>query len=113
MLTIAAASGRGVLAQQDQIESGAAVFAASCARCHGAAAEGGQGPALDAPTLAGYRSADRLVRFVSVSMPDDAPGSLSEQEYYDVIAFLLDLNGMNSAGVPVDPLTAPGIDLSS
>jgi mono/diheme cytochrome c family protein len=113
VLTMAFAPSRDVLARQGQIESGAAVFLASCARCHGAAAEGGRGPALDAPTLGGYRTADRLFRYISLSMPEDDPGSLAEQEYYDVIAFLLDLNGSNPDGIPVDPSTAPDISLSS
>src|SRR5438105_13818670 len=92
LVSVSAAAPRAALTNQDQIGAGAAVFADVCARCHGAAAEGGEGPSLDRPTLAGYRSADRLFRFVRISMPDDAPGSLSQQEYYDVVAFLLDMN---------------------
>ena len=43
-----------------------------------------------------------LAERVMASMPGDAPCSLSEQEYYDVIAFLLDWNELNPDGVVVD-----------
>src|SRR4051794_32097959 len=98
--------------QSDQVAAGAATYATWCASCHGSELEGGRGSALDAATLASYRSADRLVRFVRISMPQDDPGSLSEQEYYDVVAFLLDANGMNPDAVPLDAITAPDVVLS-
>ena len=97
--------------QADQVASGAAVFGAWCAGCHGAQAEGDRGPALDRPTLAGYRSGDRLLRFVRVSMPEDMPGVLSSDEYSDVVAFLLDLQGLNPDGVVIDASTAADITL--
>jgi mono/diheme cytochrome c family protein len=111
-VTTSAASSAAVTSQ-GQVESGAAVFGDWCAICHGAAAEGGEGPALDRRTLASYRSADRLFRFVSVSMPGDLPGILNEQEYFDVVAFLLDMNGMNPDGVPVDGSTLADIPLTN
>jgi mono/diheme cytochrome c family protein len=98
--------------QPDQVAAGAAVYDAWCASCHGTELEGGRGSALDAATLATNRSADRLVRFVRISMPQDDPGVLSEQEYYDVVAFLLDANGMNPDGTPLDASTAPDIALA-
>ncbi len=95
--------------QPDQVASGAAVYDTACATCHGSELEGGRGSILDRATLASYRTADRLVRFVRISMPDDNPGSLSEQEYYDVVAFLLDWNGQNPDGVPLDASTAADV----
>src|SRR5437773_5523614 len=93
------------LGQADQVASGADAFARECARCHGEQAEGGIGSALDQPTLATYRTVTGLSRFVRLSMPDDSPGSLDDQTYFDAIAFLLDLNGMNPDGVPIDSST--------
>jgi len=113
VVTASAASSPAVVTAQGQVESGAAVFAEWCALCHGAAGEGGEGPALDRRTLATYRSADRLFRFVAISMPGDLPGILSEQEYLDVTAFLLDMNGMNPDGVPVDSSTLADIPLTN
>lgn len=46
-------------------------------------------------------------------MPGDLPGILSEQEYLDVTAFLLDMNGMNPDGVPVDSSTLADIPLTN
>jgi hypothetical protein len=93
------------MSQADQVASGTDAFARECARCHGDQAEGGIGSALDQPTLATYRSVTGLSRFVRLSMPDDAPGSLDDQTYFDAIAFILDLNGMNPDGVPIDSST--------
>jgi mono/diheme cytochrome c family protein len=100
------------MASQEQAVSGAGVYTTWCAICHGLAAEGGEGPALDRRTLASYRTGDRLFRFIAISMPSDLPGVLSEQEYLDVTAFLLELNGMNPGGVPVDPSTLADIPLN-
>jgi cytochrome c len=87
----------------DQVSSGADVYSASCASCHGADGEGGEGPALNDPrALQAYRTASRLHAFVRLSMPYDAPGSLSQSEYFDVIAFLLDWHGLNPEGVVID-----------
>ena len=99
-------------AQAEQIESGATLYAAWCASCHGAEAEGGRGPALDQAGLATFHSADRLLRFVRITMPEDNPGVLSEQEYFDIIAFMLAFTGQNPEGLPVDAETAPDIVLN-
>ena len=98
--------------QPDQVASGAAVYDTSCATCHGSELEGGRGSTLDRATLASYRTADRLVRFVRISMPDDNPGILSDQEYYDVVAFLLDWNSQNPDGIPLDASTAADVALT-
>ena len=112
-MAVRTASGRGLMGVTDQIESVAAIYAGVCARCHGAVVEGGDGPALDRRTLASYRSGDRLFVYVRTSMPNDDPGVLSEQEYYDVIAFLLDLGGLNPDGVPIDSSTLPDLVLAN
>lgn len=80
---------------RDQLASGKGVFLARCAQCHGDLGQGGTGRVLVAPwnPLAGYRTADKLFAYVSRAMPYDNPGALKEQDYWDVIAFLLDANG--------------------
>jgi thiosulfate dehydrogenase len=74
---------------------GAQLFAARCARCHGI---DGQGIAEVYPPLWGARSfndgagmahLDRMTGFVRYNMPQDAPGSLSLSQAYDVGAFVL------------------------
>lgn len=79
---------------------GREVFAVECARCHG---EDGQGLLPPAPPLWGTRSFNigagmaRLrtaAAFIKVAMPYDRPGTLSDQQAYDVAAY------MNSRGRP-------------
>src|SRR5256712_7480159 len=73
--------------------AGARVFAASCAKCHGAAGEGTAG----APPLLGpgsYNDGARMTRvrtapeFISRDMPVDAPGTLTDSQAFDVAAFV-------------------------
>jgi mono/diheme cytochrome c family protein len=76
-----------------QAARGAAVFDAHCVACH---REGGT-----APVLAGERftrtfaDATLLSVFTTIqtTMPRNAPNSLTEREYVDVVAHLLKLNG--------------------
>ena len=99
--------------QSDQVSAGRAVYAEICAQCHGDSGEGGEGPALigRGNALADYRNGRRLFTFLRDAMPNDNPGSLSEQQYYDVIAFLLSSNSWNPQSQPVDPATAESIVL--
>ena len=87
---IAAGPNAGLLA-----EAGKTVFTAHCAKCHGEKGEG-----LFAPTVIGrgsnlgkYNSARGLMDYITVVMPYDAPGSLTQQEYLQVLSFLLIQNG--------------------
>ncbi len=109
-LARAGESGGDELAQQ--VDSGAAVYDSVCSYCHGAAGEGGEGPALIGPrAIRSFRTAGRLYTYVRLSMPNDNPGSLSDQEYYDVIAFLLDANELNPEGAMVDADSVDDITL--
>jgi thiosulfate dehydrogenase len=74
---------------------GAEIFLAKCSRCHGA---DGQGISGIYPPLWGARSfnegagmahVDRMAGFVRYNMPQDAPGSLTLEQAYDVAAFVL------------------------
>lgn len=100
---------------RDQLALGAEFYSASCARCHGAAGEGDIGPALIGENYV-FRSrgtAQGLYDYVSETMPFDAPGSLPEQEYWDILAWVLDENALlpdetelgseNAADVNVNP----------
>ncbi len=72
---------------------GAALFVANCARCHGAS---GEGTAL-APPLWGGRSFNvgagmarvrTLAAFVRHNMPFDRPGTLTDQQAFDIAAYV-------------------------
>ncbi|MFC2041941.1 c-type cytochrome [Chloroflexota bacterium] len=67
------------------------VFASRCAGCHGTTGGGGRGPAVigSKASLGKYNTAQGLFDFVSTNMPKSNPGSLSHQDYLNVVSFLL------------------------
>ena len=78
------------------VDAGERGFAASCARCHGAAGEGTViAPAVfgaDSYSIgAGLARQKMLATFVRHSMPFDQPGTLSAQEAADIADYLLSL----------------------
>jgi mono/diheme cytochrome c family protein len=82
-----------------QAASGATVYTQSCAQCHGANLQGDSGPPLSGPTFSqayGTSTAAQLYDFISHQMPLNAPGSLSQQQYLDVAAYMLSRNGIQS-----------------
>lgn len=85
--------------------SGATVFANRCAKCHG---DKGQGLTASAimgsnANLQKYTTAQGLLNFIDTAMPFDAPGSLSSQQYQEVLAYLLVQNNFVSPGTAWDP----------
>ena len=72
-------------------DAGKTVYANSCARCHGANGEGVLAPAVIGPSasLSKYNTAQGLFTFISTIMPANAPGSLSHEQYVDVLVYLL------------------------
>jgi cytochrome c len=103
------------IATAEQIARGRAIFEARCAKCHGADGQGtSEAPRLIGQPngLSGYRTAKGLFDFVSSDMPFDAPGTLTPQEYWDVLAFILDANRLLGADVTLGPDTADGIRLA-
>jgi cytochrome c len=85
------------------------VYAASCAKCHGAQGEGGTGPLVigGSKRIASYGDTDRLYDYVSRTMPFDTPGSLTADEYWQVISFLLEENGLLPEDTVLGPDTEP------
>lgn len=73
--------------------AGARVFAASCAKCHGAAGEGTAGaPPLWGPESynvgAGMTRVRTAAEFISRNMPFDAPGTLTDSQAFHVAAYV-------------------------
>ena len=81
----------------EQATSGHAAYVASCGGCHRAnLAGGGDAPALGGNGFMasfGNRSTKDLYNFIAKSMPAGAPGSLGEQQYTNITAYLLYANG--------------------
>ncbi|MGH7069156.1 MAG: c-type cytochrome [Acetobacteraceae bacterium] len=85
-----------------QADQGETAFENDCAQCHGANLEGYSGPALTGPQFTeAYGSLNALLGFISQSMPLDAPGSLSHQDYVAIVAFILNKNGVAPGTTPL------------
>lgn len=91
--------------QEEQVAAGRDVYAEECAKCHGEQGEGGTGPVVigGSRRIASYGTTDRLYDYVSRTMPFDDAGSLSEDQYWVVIAYLLDANELLPADVVLGP----------
>lgn len=72
-----------------QADRGAAVFKSTCTACHDPERFTGD------EFLSGWtgKSLHSLFDHMSTSMPEDNPGSLKPQQYADVVAYFLKLNG--------------------
>lgn len=86
-------------------DAGKVVFTSRCAGCHGDAGQGVRAPAIIGANanLGKYKDAQGLLNFISTVMPPNAPGSLPQQDYSQVLAFLLVQNNFTSPETPFDP----------
>lgn len=102
------------LAATEQVERGKNLFAANCAKCRGDQGQGGEGlRIIGSPNgLHGYRTARGLFDFVSSDMPFDNPGSLKAEEYWDILAFILDANRLLPPDTDLGPDNAASIRIS-
>jgi len=88
-------SAETLVLSSEQVSRGRQVAGVQCSECHGVTLRGGLGPALRGdPFLAnwGGRDAGSLYDYAHTRMPPAAPGSLTEEEYVDIIAFILSNN---------------------
>ncbi len=108
---------------------GAVVFAAKCASCHGARGEGiapnppliGREPREGFPfgkdpkyvkTVGNYWPyATTIFDYVRRTMPQLAPGSLTSDEVYGVVAFILAENEIVAKDAVVDATTLPAVKM--
>ncbi|HZI27563.1 MAG TPA: cytochrome c [Gemmatimonadaceae bacterium] len=103
-------TGHGVYSREQWMR-GRDVYAGLCAGCHPAITHVGP---MFTTSWAGKKLSD-LFGFLRERMPKNDPGSLSEQEYVDVMSYMLRLNGM-PAGVeelPADSLALTKIRIDS
>jgi mono/diheme cytochrome c family protein len=92
----------------EQAKNGDRIYHERCSKCHG--------PDLlatdpDAPDLTadGFKlgwigkTVGNRFRNIRIAMPADAPGSLDEQSYIDIIAFVLSFNGQPAGNENLAP----------
>ena len=77
---------------------GGQLYEQHCIACHGGKLEGNPGAPLTGPAFLGrwadgQHTVDDLFYVIRTSMPYSAPGSLSKQQYVDVVAYILKSNG--------------------
>ncbi len=109
-------SGGGTAAQ------GKVVYEQQCAACHGQEGQGGAG----VPGLVGGSTTSRpalltvgsywpytstLYDYVRRAMPPTAPKSLSDTQVYQLVAYILNLNGLVDENVVLDSASLPKIEM--
>jgi alcohol dehydrogenase (cytochrome c) len=109
-ITLLAVSPAGIQAKSSgsystaQAARGATVYTQYCTQCHGANLQGESGPALSGQVLRqayGAGTAAQLYDFISRQMPQNSPGSLSQEQYLNVTAYILSRNGFPSGSAPL------------
>jgi cytochrome c len=118
-----APSGEGLPPGQGTVRQGAALYAAKCAKCHGAS--GTEGPmdrlvggrnslrtSSPIKTIGSYWPyATTLYDYIHRAMPFDAPQSLTPEEVYSVTAWLLHENGIIADDAVLDAVSLPTIQM--
>jgi mono/diheme cytochrome c family protein len=96
-----------------QAERGRAVYSGACGRCHGRRLDGApDNPDMRAtPPLARAkflrnwqgRTLASLYEYMRATMPESSPGSLTDEEYVDVIAYMLSVSGAPEGETELKP----------
>ena len=110
LLLAAALGGRAQAADavgpftQTQVSAGRIAFLTYCSGCHNSYLLGNSGPPLAGAFFLedwAMKSTHQLFRFASTNMPLNAAGSLPQETYLGLIAFILAVNGAKPGPVPL------------
>jgi cytochrome c len=122
----AAASAASATTFTAQAQAGVELYGKYCAGCHGAHGNDGKAPpvvglAAGALPLAPppgaksrttqFKTVGDVADFVVKSMPPKAPGSLSADEYYAILAFDLQANGIDLGDKKLDAALAQSLEI--
>lgn len=120
---IAEPDGTGFPAGSGTAREGKAVYDINCAVCHGANGEGTSGNTVivggdmnsDGPPLRTVGSywphASTVFDFIRRAMPATAPKSLTNEQVYQVTAYVLFMNGIVSEDMELNADTLPSIEM--
>ena len=120
--------GAGLPAGRGTAADGAPIYAARCAGCHGKTGKEGPNDALvgrlpgdefpfardpRAPKTIGsyWPYATTVFDYIRRAMPPDKPGSLTDQEVYNLTAYLLALNDLIPADGAIDAASLPKVKM--
>jgi cytochrome c len=100
-----------IIYSEEQALKGHDLYDEHCASCHGAALEGQGSLPLSGATFRArwaddHHSVDDLFYIIRTLMPYGQPATLSKQEYLDIIAYILMVNGSPAGAQPL-PLDPP------
>lgn len=119
--------GEGLPPGRGSVEEGERIYGAQCVACHGPDLRGTPAgdPLVPDPANPGFPDgevqsgqktlgnywpwAPTIFDYVRRSMPQDRPGSLSDDEVYAVTAYLLWRNGIVDEGAVLDATTLPAV----
>jgi S-disulfanyl-L-cysteine oxidoreductase SoxD len=115
--------GTGLPEGKGSVAQGKKLFEANCAACHGVGGAGGINDRLvggvgslatDHPikTVGSYWPyATTLYDYIRRAMPYQAPGSLSDSDYYALAAYLLNANGVVPENTVLDRRSLPKVKM--
>ncbi|NKB87206.1 MAG: c-type cytochrome [Acidobacteria bacterium] len=115
--------GEGLPTGRGTVSEGATLYAIQCAVCHGATGIEGPDVALaepggsweDTPTSRAigvyWPHATTLYDYIQKAMPMATPGTLTPDETYAVIAYLLHINGLVPADAELDAASLVAIEM--
>ena len=118
--------GKGLLEGRGTAAEGAKIYAAKCASCHGASGQGGSADRLvdrESGKNWDFATNPKLVRtvgnywpyattlydYTNRAMPFMQPGTLTPDETYSLVAYILHLNKIVPDGAVLDAKTLPAI----
>ncbi len=124
------ADGEGLPVGSGDVVTGRALYATACARCHGESGQGGPFdplvgripedafPFADDPrirkTIGNYWPwATTIFDYTRRAMPQDRPGSLTNDEVYSLTAYLLFMNDLLDAEAVLDRDSLPKVVMPS
>ena len=105
------ASAGGSTFSDEQADRGRDIFRAACTECHYSS----EFSDSQFKFKWSRRSAGNLYQLIQTSMPETAPGSLSDDETVDIVSYILRMNGFEpgSGDLSSDRAVLDGISLSS
>ncbi|MEZ0611403.1 c-type cytochrome [Fibrella sp. WM1] len=114
--------GQGLPAGSGTATTGATLFAAKCAACHGPGGVGGpNGSLVTTNSTAGKRPektignywpyATTVFDYIRRAMPFNQPGSLTDKEVYALTAYLLHANGLIDEKTELNARTLPTVTM--
>lgn len=112
--------GKGLPAGSGTATAGKAIFALKCAACHGTDGRGGPGGTLVTTVAASGKRAEKTIGnywpyattvfdYIRRAMPFNQPGSLTNEEVYNLTAFLLNANHIIDDKAVINAQTLPKV----